>query len=166
MGLAIRLFIISILILLASGYIIIPGAAHNNPKVGLAYDPINKSFQIVHINPPPESAMSMGSGIGSDLPHLWPIHLVLVSTGFPFILSAALTPRFMKRKKGWLSIHKSLGLIGVALVLTGLIAAVIMVSPLYQADLSKEPHAYLGLIIASIAAYMPFLGILLDQKEG
>jgi hypothetical protein len=56
-----RLFIISILILLASAHVIISGAAHNVPKVGLAYDPMNNSLQIIHINPPPESTMNMGT---------------------------------------------------------------------------------------------------------
>jgi hypothetical protein len=165
MKLKTRLFIISILILLASAQVIISGAAHNVPKVGLAYDPMNNSLQIIHINPPPESTMDMGSGIGSDLSPIWPYHLALVSTGFLLVLSAALTARFMKRRKGWLSIHRSLGIFGVVLILTGLVVAAIMVSSPYQIDLMKEPHAYLGLTIALMAAYMPFLGYLQIKRR-
>lgn len=161
----IRLFVISILILLASANIIIPGGAHSVPKVGLAYYPVNNSLQIVHIAPPPENTMSMGSGIGSDLPHLWPYHLAIVSTGFLSILAAILTARFMKRKKGWLSIHKSLGIFGAVLVLTGLVVAAVMVSEPYQIDLAIGSHAYLGLIIALMAAYMPFLGYLQIKRR-
>ncbi len=165
MKLMIRLFAISILILLASANIIIPGAAHNVPKVGLAYYPVNASLQIVHIAPPHENMMNMGSGLGSDLPHLWPYHLAIVITGFLSLLSAALTGRFMKRRNGWLSIHKSLGIFGAVLVLTGLIVAVVMVSAQYQIDLAKESHAYLGLFIALMAAYMPFLGYLQIKRK-
>lgn len=165
MRLTIRLFIVSILILLASALVIIPGAAHNVPKVGLAYDSMNNSLQIVHINPLPESTMRMGSGIGSDLPQMWPYHFALVSTGFLLILSAALTARFMKRRKGWLSIHKSLGILGAVLILTGLVVAMVMVSLPSQIDLAREPHAYLGLAISLIAAYMPFLGYLQIKRR-
>ena len=161
-----RLFIISIFILLASAHVIIFGAAHNVPKVGLAYDPMSNSLQIIHINPPPESTMAMGSSIESDVPPEWPYHLALVSTGFLLVLSAAITARFMKRRKGWLSIHRSLGISGVVLILMGLIVAVIMVSSPDQIDLMKEPHAYLGLTIAFMTAYMPFLGYLqLKRKD-
>ncbi len=167
MRVMIRLFIISILILLASVNVIISGTAHNVPKVGLAYYPMNNSLQIVHITPPAENTMDMGSRIGSDSPSKWPYHLALASTGFILVLSAALTARFMKRKKGWLSIHKSLGIFGVVLILTGFAVAVIMVSSSYQIDLAKEPHAYLGLIIAAMAAYMPFLGYLqIRRRDG
>lgn len=165
MKLKTRLFIVSVLILLASALAMISGTAHNVPKVGLAYYPINNSLQIVHINPPPESMMSMESGIGSDLPRPWPYHLALVSTGFLLMLSAALIARFMKRRKGWLSIHKSLGIIGATLILIGLVVAVVMVSSSYQIDLAKEHHAYLGLIIALMAAYMPFLGHLQIKRR-
>jgi hypothetical protein len=160
MKLTTRLFIVSVLILLVFAFAIVSGTAHNVPKIGLAYYPINNSFQIVHVSPPPENMMNMGSGLGSDLPRPWPYHLVLVSTGFLLILSAALTARFMKRKKGWLSLHKSLGIFGAVLVLTGLVVAVVMVSSPYQINLATEPHAYLGMIIALMAAYMPFLGFL------
>ncbi len=155
MKLKTRLFIIYILIVIVSAHVIISGAAHNVPKVGLAYDPMNNSLQIIHINPPPESTMGMGSGIGSDVAPIWPYHLALVSTGFLLVLSAALTARFMKQRKGWLSIHRSLGIFGVVLILTGAVVAAIMVSSPYQIDLMKEPHAYLGLTIALMAAYMP-----------
>lgn len=165
MKLKTRLFMVSVLILLASALVIVSGTAHIVPKVGLAYYPINNSLQIVHISPPPESMMSMGSGIGSDLPHPWPYHLAIVSTGFLLMLSAALTARFMKRRKGWLSIHKSLGIFGAALILIGLVVAVVMVSSPYQIDLAKEPHAYLGLIIALMAAYMPILGYLQIKRR-
>ncbi len=165
MRLTTRLLVISILILVASAIIITLGTAHNVPKIGLAYYPVNNSLQIVHIAPPPENTMSMGSDIGSDLPHLWPYHLAIVITGFLSILAAALTARFMKRKKGGLSIHKSLGISGAVLVLTGLVVAAVMVSEPYQIDLAIGSHAYLGLIIALMAAYMPFLGYLQFKRR-
>jgi hypothetical protein len=43
--------------------------------------------------------------------------------------------------------------------------AAIMVSSPYQIDLMKEPHAYLGLTIALMAAYMPFLGYLQIKRR-
>ena len=151
MKLKTRLFIISILILLASAHVIISGSAHNVPKVGLAYDPMNNSLQIIHINPPPERTMDMGSGIGSDVSPIWPYHLALVSTGFLLVLSAALTARFMKRRKGWLSIHRSLGIFGVVLILNRFNEG--------ASCLSRTDHCFDGSIYA-----LP--GIPSDQKEG
>ncbi len=69
-----QLYIVSMLVLSASALIIISGAAHNVPKGGLAYYPINNSLKIVHLNSHLEGPMSIGSGIGADLPHLWPYH--------------------------------------------------------------------------------------------
>ncbi len=93
------------------------------------------------------------------------ISLAIVSIGFLFIFSAVLTARFMRRRKGWLSLHKSLGIIGAVLILMGMIVAVIMVSSFYQIYLAKESHAYLGLIIALMVTYMPFLGYLQIKKR-
>ena len=124
---------LSVLIILAAMSVILPRSAHNVPKVGLAYDPGNYSLYIVHMSPEPESqpemTTDMGSGIGSDVSHLWPYHLALVSSGFILMLSGALTARSVKKRKGWLTIHRSLGIVGAALVLVGLIVAVIMVFP-------------------------------------
>jgi hypothetical protein len=71
---------LSVLIILAAIYVIIPVSAHNVPKVGLAYDPWNHSLHIVNMSPEsesqPEMTVDMGSGgVGSDVSSLWPYHV-------------------------------------------------------------------------------------------
>jgi hypothetical protein len=41
---------ISVLTILAAIYVIVPGSAHNVPKVGLTYDPGNHSLHIGHMS--------------------------------------------------------------------------------------------------------------------
>jgi hypothetical protein len=52
------------------------------------------------------------------------------------MLSGALTARSVKKRKGWLTIHRSLGIVGAALVLVDLIVAVIMVFPRHSRSTS------------------------------
>jgi len=146
------------LIILAAIYVIIHGSAHNVPKVGLAYDPRDHSLHIVHMGPDPESQPEMtanlGSGVGSDVSPLWPYHLALISSGFILVLSGALTARFMKKRKGWLTIHRSLGIAGIALVLVGLIVVVmaILVLPdlphIGAPRLPRPDHSHYGCLYA------------------
>ena len=77
----------------------------------------------------------------SELPPLWPYHALLVTTGFVVMLGGMLTARYMKRKSWWLKAHKTLGISGALLIISGVIVAVYMVLTHSDTYLVEEPHA-------------------------
>ncbi len=96
----------------------------------------------------------------SHLSPLWPYHALLVTSGLLFMLGGMIAARYMKRKSWWLKAHKSLGISGVLLTVSGVIVAVYMVSTYNGTYLVKEPHAYLGITALALVVFTPIMGFM------
>jgi hypothetical protein len=70
------------------------------------------------------------------------------------------TARYLKGKNWWLKAHKSLGMSGVLLIVSGVIVAVYMVSTYMGTYLVKEPHAYLGIAALALVVFTPIMGFM------
>jgi peptidoglycan/LPS O-acetylase OafA/YrhL len=89
------------------------------------------------------------------LPPLWPYHAFLVSMGLIFIIGGMLAARYRKGRKKWLKTHKTLGLLGVALAIAGVIMAVYMVSTYLGIYFIKITHAYVGIASLLLVVLAP-----------
>lgn len=112
-------------------------------------------FAIVNVASAHESVSPHG-----HLPPIWPYHAMLVTTGVVFMLGGMIAARYMKRKSWWLKSHKSLGIFGALLILSGVIVAVYMVFTYNGTYLVEEPHAYLGITALALVVFTPFMGFM------
>lgn len=90
--------------------------------------------------------------------------MIIVHGGFMvaamlLMTAGALTARFMKKKGWWLKLHRSFETVGLAALLAGILAAVVMVS-LFSGRHLALPHAWLGVIIVIGAAGTLAMGLL------
>jgi len=88
---------------------------------------------------------------------LWPVHAVLMGTGFVLMVIAMLCTFFLKKKKWWFKAHKTLSVIGGVLSVTALAVAVYMISSSYGLHFASL-HGVLGLITLILIVMSPFLG--------
>ena len=61
---------------------------------------------------------------------LWPYHAASMILGLALLTTGMLVARYRKARKGWLPLHKALGLSGATFALLGLITAIYMVGHL------------------------------------
>ncbi|WP_348305390.1 hypothetical protein [Methanothrix sp.] len=59
---------------------------------------------------------------------LFPYHALLVLSGLLFLIAGMVCARYLKGKRWWLKAHKTLGIAGAALTLSGITVAIHMVS--------------------------------------
>jgi hypothetical protein len=95
-----------------------------------------------------------------QLPPPLPYHFMFVFAGFASLAGGAFTARYLKKRKGWIRLHKNLALIGVTFVLIGLSAAAYMVSVYMGTYFEQELHAYLGASVFVFIIATPILGML------
>jgi hypothetical protein len=76
---------------------------------------------------------------------LWPLHALLMISGFSFIVAGALVSR-KKEGTGWMEIHQILVRISALLISTGVIFGVYMIE-ISQSKHVTFPHSYFGILI-------------------
>jgi uncharacterized iron-regulated membrane protein len=72
--------------------------------------------------------------------------------------------RYMKNKRWWLRLHRSIGMIGASLGVLGIATAVIMVSALSGIHL-RIMHSYVGLFTILILITTPIFGQLIFKVQ-
>lgn len=80
---------------------------------------------------------------------LWPVHALLMISGFLCFLAGALFPAFLKGRSGWFRHHTLLAATGTIFTVAALAIAFSMVS-LSGGPHIRVPHAYLGLLILAV----------------
>jgi hypothetical protein len=88
---------------------------------------------------------------------LWHYHAVLMITGLLLLSTGMLIARYMKNRHWWLKAHKTMGISGAIVAISGLVMAMYMVS-LSTGVHFRVPHAYLGSIIIIFVVMTPILG--------
>jgi hypothetical protein len=80
-----------------------------------------------------------------------------MAIGFLLALTGAVTAAFMRRRKWWLSIHKSAGILAAGCFLCGFTSAFMMVGVSEEVHF-RVTHAYLGLLTTMLTFLSLFLG--------
>jgi len=62
------------------------------------------------------------------------LHVGFMGTAMGSLLTGVAVAMFLRRKRWWLRVHRSIGIVGVAILTAGFLAAILLVS------LSGEPH--------------------------
>ena len=96
---------------------------------------------------------------------LYPFHAFLVSSGLLLLSAGMICARYMKGRRWWLKAHKSLGLAGAALTLSGIMVAVYMVSASSGFAPPAVPHAYIGIIVSLMVLFTPTMGFIQLKKK-
>jgi len=96
---------------------------------------------------------------------LFPYHALLVLSGLLFLIAGMVCARYLKGKRWWLKAHKTLGIAGAALTLSGITVAIYMVSASAGLEPPGGPHGYLGIIISLIVLFTPVLGFVQLKKR-
>ncbi len=110
------------------------------------------------------SGSSGPSPVGGTPVISWPFHAVLMVLGFVLLLTGALVARYMKKRSGWLKVHKAAQILGSALALVGVILGVYMVS-ITTGQHFRVPHAFVATIAAILILANISLGYL-QFREG
>jgi hypothetical protein len=90
---------------------------------------------------------------------LWPVHALLMITGFLCFLAGALFPAFLKGRSGWFRYHTRLAAAGAVFTVAALAIAFSMVS-LSGGPHIRVPHAYLGLLLLAVLLATASLALL------
>jgi hypothetical protein len=87
------------------------------------------------------------------------IHAVIMITGFIILIFGFFTARYLKKKRWWLKMHRSLGVSGASMTMLGFF--VIVFHLLFSGrPFLTQSHGYAGLMIALFAVVMPVLGFI------
>jgi len=84
-------------------------------------------------------------------------HVLFMTAGLLAMTSGVSVARYLRRKRWWLKIHRTAGIIGAVSLGAGFAAAVVMVSQSGDGQF-KVPHAWLGLATILCAVAAPILG--------
>jgi len=93
------------------------------------------------------------------------LHAGFMIIGFLSMVSGASAAMFMRRKRWWLRVHKGAGFFGTFCVLSGVVAAVSMIT-LSAGEHFRITHHFVGLITAAVAVFTPLLGIVQFKVKG
>jgi hypothetical protein len=85
------------------------------------------------------------------------IHIIIMSVAFIIMVFGMLVSRYMKKKRWWLKVHRSIGITGASVGVIGIASAVIMVSVLSGIHL-RVFHSYVGLVTILALISTPVLG--------
>jgi uncharacterized membrane protein len=85
------------------------------------------------------------------------IHTGFMAAGFLLMLAGVTTAMFVRRRRGWLSIHKAAGILTAVCFLCGFTFATLMVG-VSEEEHFRVTHAYLGLVTTTLAILTTFLG--------
>jgi|GEM_PF-517456 len=96
---------------------------------------------------------------------LYPYHALLVSSGLLFLFAGMICARYMKGKRWWLKAHKTLGLGGAIITLSGIMVAVYMVSASSGFIPPAGLHAYIGIIVSMMVLFTPIMGFIQLKKR-
>jgi membrane-bound ClpP family serine protease len=88
---------------------------------------------------------------------LFYIHAGAMGAGFLLMAAGAGIARFHRQQRWWLKAHKSFGMTGSFVMLTGLVAAFLMVDQNVSGHV-RVPHAWGGLVMILLAFMTPVLG--------
>lgn len=80
-----------------------------------------------------------------------------MSLGFLLLAAGAGIARFQRQQRGWLDVHKTVGRIGAAAMLAGLVVAFLMVGRAGSGHI-QVPHAGIGLVVILSASVTLMLG--------
>ena len=96
---------------------------------------------------------------------LWQIHATIVVTGLLLVVLVGLIARFLRKKPWWFKLHRTLALLTILIVASGVITAIYMVTIGGGAHFTL-PHHWLGLtslvfvIVTVLVGYLrPRLGL-------
>jgi hypothetical protein len=87
------------------------------------------------------------------------VHAGFMLAGFLSMMTGASAAMFLRRKRWWLRLHKTAGILGPFAVLVGLASVIFMVSLSGERHFNVT-HAYIGAMTAAFAAVTPVLGTL------
>jgi len=81
------------------------------------------------------------------------VHASLMASAFLLSLTGFISARFLRSKRWWLRLHRTLGIIGTICLIAGAVAAIVMISRLGEGHFDV-PHTWLGLatILVGISA--------------
>ena len=96
---------------------------------------------------------------------LYPFHAFLVSSGLLLLSAGMICARYMKGRRWWLKAHKSLGIGGAALTLSGIMVAVYMVTASSGFAPPAGPHAYIGILVSLMILFTPIMGFIQLKKR-
>jgi hypothetical protein len=102
--------------------------------------------------------------IGAATPISWPTHATPMILGFVLLLTGALVARYMKKKSGWLKVHKVFQILGSVSALAGVSLGFYMVS-ITTGQHFRVPHAYVATVTIILILTNLVLGYL-QFREG
>jgi hypothetical protein len=92
-----------------------------------------------------------------EKPISWVYHASLMSVGFVLLVTTMTVSTAMRKKKWWLKVHRSLGILGSLFAVLGLLMGMYMIS-VWATPHFRVPHAILGLTTVIFAITQPVLG--------
>jgi len=96
---------------------------------------------------------------------LWPLHALMMISGFSFIVSGAIVAR-KKEGTGWMKIHQMLVRISTLIISTGTILGIYMIE-ISQSKHISFPHSYTGILIPVLTIISLISGeMLLKPNKG
>jgi hypothetical protein len=88
---------------------------------------------------------------------LYRVHGALMSTSFVLLFIGMFFPRYLKKKKWWLKIHRRIGISGAVIGVVGIGIAVYMIARTTGVHL-RVLHSWIGLATIILMIFTPFLG--------
>lgn len=88
---------------------------------------------------------------------LYRVHGALMSTAFALLFIGMFFPRYLKKKRWWLKIHRRIGISGAVIGVVGIATAVYMISQTTGIHL-RVLHSWIGLVTIVLMIFTPFLG--------
>jgi len=95
-----------------------------------------------------------GESKEDDDVELWPLHAGPLGAGLASMAAAVLIAVFYRKKGWWLRAHRTCGLLGAALSVSGLAVGIYMVED-STGEHFRVPHAYLGLVTIILLIMTP-----------
>jgi hypothetical protein len=88
---------------------------------------------------------------------LYRVHGIMMSIAFVLLFTGMFFPRYLKKKRWWLKIHRRIGISGAVIGVVGIGIAVYMISQTTGVHL-RVPHSWMGLLTIILMVFTPFLG--------
>ena len=88
---------------------------------------------------------------------LYPVHGVLMGVSFVLLFVGMFFPRYLKKKRWWLKIHRRIGISGTAIGAAGIALAVYMIFRTTGVHL-RVLHSWIGLVTVVLMIFTPLLG--------
>lgn len=91
-------------------------------------------------------------------------HATLMIAAFVGLFVGFVVARFLKRRRWWLKVHRSIGLTGAIFVLVGLGAVVLQITLTGRSHF-RIPHSYFGMLVVFLTLATPTLGLAMMKAQ-